>query len=126
LARPAYAACFVEAAEACIDRTLPDGTIIRGAFHPLETYFGRGAFDEEGSRRFEACAYSQSTMKSADGFIDAWVLSRDKAVRHPDRRGPLDVHFTAAGGDRPAGQRMQRALSWGPRRSRRRFSCPAG
>jgi hypothetical protein len=50
-------------------------------------------------------------MPCADGFVTAWIICRDKAMRHPDRHGPLDAHFTDVGGERPAGLKLQRALT---------------
>jgi len=73
LAPIAYVACFVEAAEACVDRTSLDGAVAAGAFDVLEGLFGPGAFDAgPGAHRFAALVapnLPRGRVPSADAFL---------------------------------------------------------
>eukprot|EP00961_Rhodomonas_salina_P222815 3012950-Rhodomonas_salina.1 len=114
LAPIAYVACFVEAAEACVDRTSLDGAVAAGAFDVLEGLFGPGAFDAgPGAHRFAALVapnLPRGRVPSADAFVDAWTAAANAAALSP-HRGPLDHSVLQAGSDRPSDQRLQRAIT---------------
>jgi len=101
----AYVACFIECAEVFCDGS---ASLAQGFFPMLSQSFGDRPFASDGLRFSD---YLQSSLASAETFMEVWEELR-QSIEGPYRRpGPLDRDAGSAGSERSTESRLQRAIT---------------